>query len=194
MIAADVMTRDPRTILDTDLVSDALEVLATLDIRHLPVVDDADTLVGMISDRDLGPIARSYDESSRRRISEFMSADVVSVDEDSELREVIETLLEQRIGAVPVVDGDGKITGIISYVDLLRTYAGELEPDATKTPRETKRPKAKSKTGATATGRKKTKAVAKKRAKPVAKKSASPIAKKGARPAAKKAKTPKRSR
>ena len=189
MIAADVMTKDPRTILDTDLVSDALEVLATLDIRHLPVVDDSDTLVGMISDRDLGPIARSYDESSRRRISEYMSADVVSVDEDSDLREVIETLLEQRIGAVPVVDGDGKITGIISYVDLLRTYAGELEPDAAKeAPRAAKRPKAKSKAATRAKSSKKTKAVAKKNAKPAAKKNAKSVAKKKAK------KTPKRSR
>ena len=93
MIAVDVMTENPRTILETDSVSDALEVLATLDIRHLPVVDDSDTLVGMISDRDLGPLMRNYDEASGRKISEYMSADVVSVDEDADLREVIETLL-----------------------------------------------------------------------------------------------------
>lgn len=143
MIAADVMTESPLTILETDPVSDALEVLATLDIRHLPVVDRSDTLVGMISDRDLGPLMRSYDEAASRKVTEYMSADVVSVDEETELREVIETLLEQRIGAVPVVDGDGKITGIISYVDLLRTYAGELESNAK--PKTKASPKAKAK-------------------------------------------------
>lgn len=134
MIAADVMTQNPRTILQSDRVSDAVEVVETLDIRHLPVVDDANTLVGMISDRDLAPLMRNYDETSRRKISEYMSSAVVSVEEDSDLGEVIEALLEHRIGAVPVVDGDGKITGIISYVDLLRTYAAELEP-AAKTPK-----------------------------------------------------------
>ena len=165
MIAVDVMTENPRTILETDSVSDALEVLATLDIRHLPVVDDSDTLVGMISDRDLGPLMRNYDEASGRKISEYMSADVVSVDEDADLREVIETLLEQRIGAVPVIDGDGKLTGIISYVDLLRTYAGELEPDAKKTVGSAKKPKAKAKAKAKAK-----KAKPKAKAKPAAKK------------------------
>ena len=187
MIAADVMTVDPRTILATDPVSDALEVLATLDIRHLPVVDDSDTLVGMISDRDLGPLVRNYDEASGQKISEYMSADVVSVDEDSDLREVIETLLEQRIGAVPVIDGDGKLTGIISYVDLLRTYAGELEPDAKKSRGAAKKPKAKKvakKAKAKAAPKGKAKAKAKAKAK---------VAKK-AKPATKKNKRPKRSR
>jgi len=165
MIAADVMTHNPRTILATDPVSDALEVLATLDIRHLPVVDESDTLVGMISDRDLGTLMRRYDEASSEGISEYMSADVVSVEEDADLREVIETLLEQRIGAVPVVDGDGKIAGIISYVDLLRTYAGELEPGPRRAPPAKKKAKAKAKAKASpkVKGGKKAKAVAKKK-------------------------------
>ena len=90
-----------------------------------------------------------------------MRADVVSVDEEADLREVIETLLEQRIGAVPVVDGDGKLTGIISYVDLLRTYAGELEPDVKKSPSATKKPTAKAKAPKVKSGKK---------AKPIAKK------------------------
>ena len=66
-----------------------------------------------------------------------MSADVVSVDADAEMNEVIETMLEQRIGAVPVVDGEGNVIGIISYVDIMRSFIGELEPS------ETRRPKAK---------------------------------------------------
>lgn len=174
MIAADVMTENPRTILESDSVGDALEVLATLDIRHLPVVDGSDTLVGMLSDRDLAPLMRNFDAASRRKLSEYMSSDVVSVDEDTDLRDVIETLLEQHIGAVPVVDGDGKVTGIISYVDLLRTYAGELEPDAKKASGATKKAKPKGK-------------VAKKKAKPAA-------PKKKAKPAAPKKKKSKRSR
>ncbi len=121
----------------------------------------------MISDRDLGPLVRNYDEAAGRKITEYMSADIVSVEEDADLREVIETLLEQRIGAVPVVDGDGKLTGIISYVDLLRTYAGELEPHVENAVRPPKKPKAKAKAKAKTKVRtkvvKKTKRVAKKK-------------------------------
>lgn len=139
MIAADLMTENPRTIRDTDLVSEALEALQSMEIRHLPVVDRGNNLVGMLSDRDLGPLMTIFTEGveaqrmivplSRRRVSELMSADVVSVDPDDDVREVIETMLEQRVGAVPVVDAEGNVAGIISYVDVLRVMSREREPD-----------------------------------------------------------------
>jgi len=138
MIAAELMTENPRTIRPTDTVSEALDALQSMEIRHLPVVDDENNLVGMLSDRDLGSLMRAFTEGadaermiaalSQRRVAEFMSADVVSVDPDADLLEVIETMLEQRIGAVPVVDGEGNTTGIVSYVDVLRAMAGEFEP------------------------------------------------------------------
>jgi acetoin utilization protein AcuB len=137
MIAADLMTENPRTIRTTDPVSDAIEALQSMEIRHLPVVDHANNLVGMLSDRDLGPLMRNFTEGadakrmivplSRRRVAEVMSADVVSVDADADMSDIIETMLEQHIGAVPVVDGEGNVTGIISYVDILRAVSGEVE-------------------------------------------------------------------
>ena len=142
MIAADVMTENPRTIRSTDPISEALDALQSLEIRHLPVVDDENNLIGMMSDCDLGPLMRTFTEGaeaerlivplSRRRVVDYMSADVVSVDADADMNEVIETMLEQRIGAVPVVDGEGNVIGIISYVDILRSVVGELEPSDTR--------------------------------------------------------------
>jgi len=130
MIAADLMTENPRTIRVTDSIGEALDVLQSMDIRHLPVVDDEDNLVGMLSDRDLGPLMRVFTEGedakrisvplAQRRVADFMSADVVSVDPDADVKDVIQTMLEERIGAVPVVDGEGSVSGIISYVDILR--------------------------------------------------------------------------
>ena len=60
-----------------------------------------------------------------------MSSDVVSVDADAEMNEVIETRRDQRIGAVPVVDGEGNVIGVISYIDIMRSFVGELEPSDT---------------------------------------------------------------
>ena len=137
MIAADLMTENPRTIRPTDTVSQALEALQSLEIRHLPVVDDENNLVGMVSDRDLGPLMRSFTEGeeaermiltlSRRRVSDFMSADVICVDADADLSEVIDMMLDQHVGALPVVDGEGVVQGIISYVDVLRAVSGGIE-------------------------------------------------------------------
>lgn len=137
MIAADLMTENPRTIRATDPLGQAIEALQSMEVRHLPVVDDQNELVGMLSDRDLGSLMRTFSEGadaersivplSRRRVAELMSADVVSVEANAELREVIDTMLEQRVGALPVIDRDGNVTGIISYVDVLRAVADELE-------------------------------------------------------------------
>jgi CBS domain-containing protein len=138
MIAAELMTENPRTVRPTDPVSQALDALQSMEVRHLPVVNEQNELVGMLSDRDLGPLMRTFTEGadaerlivplSSRRVADFMSADVVSVDTDAALREVIETMLEQRIGALPVLDGEGNVAGIISYTDVLRATLSQLEP------------------------------------------------------------------
>jgi CBS domain-containing protein len=134
MIAAELMTDNPTTIRTIDTVGEALDALQSLEIRHLPVVDEGNNLVGMLSDRDLGSLMRTFTEGadaqgmiltlSQRRVADFMSADVVSVDPDTDLSEIIETMLDQRIGVVPVVDGEGNVAGIISYVDILRAVGG----------------------------------------------------------------------
>lgn len=132
MNASEIMTENPRTVLDSDSIADALEALSAMQVRHLPVVDADGNLVGMLSDRDLAPFVRWVADDvhperrttlATRRVAELMSADVVSVDLDSELSAVIDAMLSERVGAVPVVDADGSVAGIISYVDVLRALA-----------------------------------------------------------------------
>ncbi len=147
MNAADLMTKNPRTVRATDSIGVALDALQTMEVRHLPVVDDRDELVGMLSDRDLGPLMRTFTEAASdvtfpqagRPVSELMSLDPVSVDLETELHEVVATMLGERIGAVAVVDADGGVVGIISYVDVLRVLGAELEPhDRRSRPRATR--------------------------------------------------------
>jgi CBS domain-containing protein len=49
-----------------------------------------------------------------------MSSNVLSVGLEADLAEIIDLMLDQRVGAVPVVDADGTLVGIVSYVDILR--------------------------------------------------------------------------
>ncbi|HVJ93545.1 MAG TPA: CBS domain-containing protein [Labilithrix sp.] len=130
MNAADIMTENPRTMQPTDTVNRAVELLQSMPVRHLPIVDDRGTLIGMLSDRDLGSFMRSFAESaeaermvvplSERPISDFMSSPAVAVELDADITEVIDLMLNERVGAIPVVDDAGHVSGIISYVDLLR--------------------------------------------------------------------------
>lgn len=84
----------------------------------------------MLSDRDLrglavpdvnagelqGTVIRALDAS----VATVMSSNVVSVEEEDEIEDVVELMLDTKVGAIPVVDGDGVLVGIISYIDVLR--------------------------------------------------------------------------
>ncbi|MEW6432132.1 MAG: CBS domain-containing protein [Myxococcota bacterium] len=122
--AGQIMTRDVTAIRETVPARRAVQLLEELDVRHLPVINGAHEVVGIVSDRDLAPIA-----SDRARlaqpVSRLMSADVLTVGLETDVDDVIDLLTEHRIGAVPVVDGDGRLAGVVSYVDVLREVAKE---------------------------------------------------------------------
>lgn len=107
--------------------------LTELDVRHLPIVEDGE-LVGIISDRDLRDViarllAESADANSilDRPIADTMSADVLVVDPETELEDVIDLMIEHRIGALPVVaPGTQDLVGIVSYIDVLRAARDSL--------------------------------------------------------------------
>lgn len=132
MNARDVMTESPTTVAASATTWEAAELLQSLEIRHLPVIED-DELVGILSDRDLDGTRLPLDQASldqamvagRRPVSEVMSTHVIAVSPEDSLREVVEAMLEHRVGAVPVVE-HGDVLGIVSYVDLLRAAADKL--------------------------------------------------------------------
>ena len=132
MIAHDLMTRSPVCVTTRTRLKDAIETMFAIDVRHIPVLED-ERLVGMLSERDLRPLwdlaldsavtdGRVYD----RRVTDLMSSNPLTVDSEADADEVIELLLEHRIGAVPVVDADGMLVGIVSYVDVLKAAIGRL--------------------------------------------------------------------
>lgn len=134
MLARDVMTPKPQALGVTAPVREALELLEALDVRHLPVVNAQREVVGMLSDRDLGA-ARGEALEARitgrpsltlaAPVSRYMSGDPVTVEEDEDLSAVVDAMIDHRIGAVPIVDADGALVGIVSYVDVLRSAVGE---------------------------------------------------------------------
>lgn len=136
MVIGEIMTKNPVTAQAQSTVAEALSTLHDLDVRHLPVVDDGE-LVGILSDRDLRSFAEldlldlerqeEYREKLKTPISEIMSADVASLESESEIREAIDMMLEERVGAIPVVNRHTQeLEGIVSYIDILRALRSEL--------------------------------------------------------------------
>lgn len=123
--AGSVMTTRVVSVREDATLRQALALLDELDVRHLPVVNASREVVGLVSDRDLLRVRKTA-TALEQPVSLVMSADVLSVDAETDLVDVIDVMLEHRVGAVPVMDGDGRLSGIVSYVDVLRLAAKEL--------------------------------------------------------------------
>lgn len=128
-----VMSADPPTALAGEPLADAAQRMSKLRIRHLPVLDDRGVLVGMLSERDvlrsafthhggrwLGPMPPPHTVTVRTA----MGAPPITVAPDVPITEAMTTFVQRRIGALPVVDADGVLRGIVSYVDILAHLGG----------------------------------------------------------------------
>jgi acetoin utilization protein AcuB len=139
MIAEDIMTEDVTTVAETVTLAEALELMEEHGFRHLPVVRGQE-VVGMLSDRDLRGYGvslvtdmESLDALKARLgqpIAQAMSADVITVTRDADVREIIDVLIEEKISAVPVVGDRNQLVGIVSYIDVLRVLRDQVEQEA----------------------------------------------------------------
>jgi len=128
-----LMTPDPATIQATTTVEDAARLMAARKLRHLPVVDGAGLLVGMISDRDLrGPLVGTPGAAPAptAEVGTLMTRTLVTALAQDDLGAVARRIVDHRIGAVPIIDEAGGLQGIVSYVDVLRRLAEDAEVDA----------------------------------------------------------------
>jgi CBS-domain-containing membrane protein len=138
--AKEVMTKTVAAVdMDTSL-KEVAEVMARRRISGVPVLDQNKTVVGVISERDFlnafGPEgAGSFMEvlaaclagtgciavtARKQTAKEIMTTPPVCVGEDTPVSEIARIFEEKHINRVPVTDGAGKLTGIVSRADILR--------------------------------------------------------------------------
>ena len=135
-VAKDVMNKTVVSILEDQRVCDVARLLIDRHISGTPVVDQAGQLTGIISEYQL--LAMIYDPSLKQApVRQFMTKNVMTVDENAPLSEVANLFIVHRIRRVPVVS-QGKIVGVISRPDLLR-FALDQDGDAGQVERPAKR-------------------------------------------------------
>lgn len=136
MFVDEVMTSQLTTASPSTSIRKVLELLAEADVRHIPITDGGE-LVGIVSDRDLRsflvPALQLVEQPAElaarlaRPISTVMSSDVVTVQPETEIEDAIDVMLDQKVGAIPVVREDtGELAGILSYMDVLRVARAAL--------------------------------------------------------------------
>lgn len=143
-----IMTRRVVTVGLDDSVLTARALFEQHRFHHLLVVNRG-KVVGVLSDRDLlrtispfvGKLAeRSQDlHTLKRRVHQVMTRDLVTADEDMSVADAARVMIGFNVSCLPVVDGEGRPVGIVTWKDLVRAFvpdAKPLEQSAAKTQRE----------------------------------------------------------
>ncbi len=129
MKVKDVMTRDLFVIGDWNKLLDAKRIMGWAKIRHVPVVGKDGRLKGIVTLRDILSAsvtsrAGLADLDSDRYLADIylsrvMSRDVKTVGPEETLHSASDLILKNRIGCLPVIESDGRLTGIITEGDFV---------------------------------------------------------------------------
>lgn len=144
MKAKDIMTTNVITVSEEEIIENVTKLLIENKISGVPVINDNDEVMGMVTETDLifkdknihipsyvpllgGFIlldsVKKFESQLRKvaayKVKDLMSTPVIKVGEDDEVRKVVNLMLDRRINRVPVIDEEGKLKGIIARSDIL---------------------------------------------------------------------------
>ncbi|WBA08152.1 CBS domain-containing protein [Salinivibrio kushneri] len=132
-IVDDMMTRHPHTLSPNHTLDDAHRLMRAERFRHLPIVDDDERLLGLVTQRDvLSAQASSLgkttngDHQIHTPLSHFIDKQLFTVDPGASLRAAALTMLERKIGCLPVVKHQ-RLVGIITDSDFVAIASTLLE-------------------------------------------------------------------
>jgi CBS domain-containing protein/gamma-glutamyl:cysteine ligase YbdK (ATP-grasp superfamily) len=122
------MGTDVYTVRPGDPVDLAARMMDWRQVRHLPVEDDHGTLVGLLSFRDLLRLVASPETGAGElTVADIMHKDPLTVAVDTPTLDALTLMRERNIGSLPVVDGDGRLIGLVTVYDLLEIAGKVLE-------------------------------------------------------------------
>jgi CBS domain-containing membrane protein len=129
LYVSDLMSKKLVTLLESDTLLEARQLMDLARIRHIPIVDAQHRFIGLLTNRDVLTYAVSkladIDQKTRDEIdsgiplAEIMRTDVTTVAPTHNLRDAAETLLHHKYGSLPVVEGE-KLVGILTEADFLK--------------------------------------------------------------------------
>ena len=135
MFVSRSMTRKVITVDQEAGIIDAQELMAENKIRHLPIIDKNQQLIGIVTDRDIRSALpyRFYEEPQTVRekiyalkVKDIMTKDPISISPTFTIQDALLLIQNSKVGALPVIDDDRRLKGIISVRDLLRAFINVL--------------------------------------------------------------------
>jgi CBS domain-containing protein len=116
----ELMTSNPRSVDPSTPVVEAARLMQQQDVGSVPVVD-GDTLVGIVTDRDitLRIVAQGRDPQSST-VGEIASRELVTVDPQQDLDSALRLMAQHQVRRLPVCEEDGRLVGIVAQADIAR--------------------------------------------------------------------------
>jgi CBS domain-containing protein len=135
-VLREIMTSEVQTLRSEQKLIDAIQFLHEHQVRHIPILDGAGALVGILTDRDVKRATPSALAPGQREVwtkvvqetelSKVMSRDPVTCVGDTSLVAALERFVEDRIGCLPILE-DGELVGIVTARDLFRASLAALK-------------------------------------------------------------------
>ena len=116
LAVGDLMSGDVHTANESDTLEEAHKFMRMAGVRHLPVLGGDGELVGILSDRDL---LLGWAQGRNTEVSGLMSRHTRWVHPETSARDAAAMMLQDKIGCLPVLDGDKKLVGIVTETDFL---------------------------------------------------------------------------
>jgi len=138
LIVEEIMNRHVFTLKETDSVKKAISLINEQKIRHIPIIDEYDHLLGIITDRDIKEALPSSfhlnneEQILSKPVKEIMKKEIITIHPLDFVEEVAALFYEHKIGCLPVVK-ENKLVGIITQTDVLRTFVeltGSQQPSS----------------------------------------------------------------
>jgi acetoin utilization protein AcuB len=125
------MSRHPITVRPDVPIHEALQIMRREKIRRLPVLDENDRLVGIVAEKDLLYASPSSAKAlnvyelqyllAKLTVGDVMTRNVITTTEFTPLEEAAKVMVDNKIGALPVMRGD-KLVGIITETDIFKVF------------------------------------------------------------------------
>lgn len=132
LYAKDIMSKKLITVSAETTLNETMDLMSEKRIRHMPVVDENLTVIGIVSQRDLSMSFPAIMNATGAPIKHFMTTPVKYMDESTPVRSLIFKMLENKISCVIVGNDQENAVGIITTDDLLWYFAELLKNDSEK--------------------------------------------------------------
>ena len=121
----EVMTKNPVCCLPADLVSKVAQLMKSEHVGSIPVVENEQSqkLVGIVTHRDLAlKIVADKLDAKSTNVEMVMTRKLVTCHSDDDLQKAVDSMSENQLRRVPIVDDDNKILGIIAQADVMMHF------------------------------------------------------------------------